>query len=514
MPDFGAILEEHVEDVTINQTLSVDDIDESEDSRELLALEAGRTILENYDDEPVELLDLGESGWAVGGHDHILMMPLNAKPSIMALPEAGDEDDEEDDDDEDDDEMEGKMAYRMKKGEKVGKGVKCPKGEKLYRDKGGMKYMLKDGEKYYFEESTDDVEEQTIHTLVLAPSKIEQFREIAETLGLSEDTDTDIKIGDDGNIEIVLPEAVARQIKTKLGEGAGVRETTSATVGGYAGHGDDSAKNAYKAGGGQVGGKPTPGKPQKNPKKIPSKMEKRWYGDPDVGTTGTVPESEENEEGMAYRKAKDGKRYTKKKMKGMKYQSDDDGMEYYKGKDGKKYYFDETVADELDVLDTLELEEAFTRKHYTAVANILKNSKTVQEAGQKLAAMFAEDNSQFKKSLFLKAAGINESMVPFGATGMPEFEKKRKEYNNNKLDGKGGARFGESEEGGTIARLVFPETLATRFNEAVKGLNEEDKKHKINVGQNGHGNIEVFLPESLARKLEGRLNHDAVTVEV
>lgn len=50
-----------------------------------------------------------------------------------------------------------------------------------------------------------------------------------------------------------------------------------------------------------------------------------------------------------------------------------------------------------------------SKKHYIAIAAILKNAETVGEATVKLADYLAKDNSRFDRSRFLAAAarGVN-----------------------------------------------------------------------------------------------------------
>jgi len=50
---------------------------------------------------------------------------------------------------------------------------------------------------------------------------------------------------------------------------------------------------------------------------------------------------------------------------------------------------------------------AFTKKHYIAIANILKSLPLAQrlEVAEKFVTMFEGDNPQFKKDVFLQACG-------------------------------------------------------------------------------------------------------------
>jgi hypothetical protein len=67
--------------------------------------------------------------------------------------------------------------------------------------------------------------------------------------------------------------------------------------------------------------------------------------------------------------------------------------------------------------DKTEIEESsFSRKHYQAIANILKDAKEQEDnpaayrvidmVGEKLSELFIQDNPSFNKELFLKASNI------------------------------------------------------------------------------------------------------------
>jgi hypothetical protein len=48
-------------------------------------------------------------------------------------------------------------------------------------------------------------------------------------------------------------------------------------------------------------------------------------------------------------------------------------------------------------------EVSFTKKHYIAIANILKKSKNKNEIVESIAELFASDNPNFNKDLFIRA---------------------------------------------------------------------------------------------------------------
>jgi len=49
---------------------------------------------------------------------------------------------------------------------------------------------------------------------------------------------------------------------------------------------------------------------------------------------------------------------------------------------------------------------SFSRKHYRAIAELIKNAETKYQVAQDLAKMFAEDNDRFDYQMFFKACGI------------------------------------------------------------------------------------------------------------
>ena len=73
----------------------------------------------------------------------------------------------------------------------------------------------------------------------------------------------------------------------------------------------------------------------------------------------------------------------------------------FKGLPGQ---FDENGNKFLDEHGNKINESTFTKKHYIAIAKVLKSSKTVAEVAKKLANLFEHDNPAFKKELFLNAA--------------------------------------------------------------------------------------------------------------
>lgn len=50
------------------------------------------------------------------------------------------------------------------------------------------------------------------------------------------------------------------------------------------------------------------------------------------------------------------------------------------------------------------LNETFTRQHYIAIANILKNANDKDEIVEALADLFASDNPRFQRDKFIRAA--------------------------------------------------------------------------------------------------------------
>ena len=74
----------------------------------------------------------------------------------------------------------------------------------------------------------------------------------------------------------------------------------------------------------------------------------------------------------------------------------------FKGLPGQ---FNEDGEKIMDDQGNLLNEAAFTKKHYSAIAAVLKGSSNVKEVGEKLADIFEDDNPNFKRDFFLKAAG-------------------------------------------------------------------------------------------------------------
>jgi len=49
---------------------------------------------------------------------------------------------------------------------------------------------------------------------------------------------------------------------------------------------------------------------------------------------------------------------------------------------------------------------SFSRRHYRAITEIIRNAKTKYQVAQDLAKMFSEDNKRFDFKKFFKACGI------------------------------------------------------------------------------------------------------------
>ncbi len=63
---------------------------------------------------------------------------------------------------------------------------------------------------------------------------------------------------------------------------------------------------------------------------------------------------------------------------------------------------------ELKEVGTMD-EAAFSRQHYTAIANIIKNARSKEEIASELADLFDSDNPNFLRDKFLSVAGIHEN---------------------------------------------------------------------------------------------------------
>ncbi len=84
------LIQEHIEDAIIIETFLADSIDETIDSTEQLALEAGRAVLVSYDDAPVKVHSLGEDGWAIQGETSLLLIPNQGEHVVTAFEEDDD----------------------------------------------------------------------------------------------------------------------------------------------------------------------------------------------------------------------------------------------------------------------------------------------------------------------------------------------------------------------------------------------------------------------------------------
>ena len=82
--------------------------------------------------------------------------------------------------------------------------------------------------------------------------------------------------------------------------------------------------------------------------------------------------------------------------------------------DAYNYLFPSKAVKVEDVLNESRKinEEAFTKRHFIQIANVLKNAKTVDDVTEELVRIFTADNPRFDRDRFMRAVGKTEEQKP------------------------------------------------------------------------------------------------------
>lgn len=506
--DFKAFLAERA-GLTVVDAHYCADIDESVESRELLALEIGRRILHNYSDEPQIVAELDEGGWAIGGGSHVLLVQPPANPQIMVVEKKR----KKRDDDEE------------------------------------------DGEDAEDEENGEDEEECESAVVKVPAARISEFMDVARSLGIAE-MDADVKL-EDGHYLITLPVHYAQVVAEKVEE-----VTVSASVGGLVSGADFHSQ--YKAGGSQVGAHPVPG-PQNKPN--PETVRWMYRDDEAVANEGLAEAGELNDDPDKLKKAyaAGGGQVGGEPAPGpdkkpnpdhAHYQYDNEAVDEEKFKVGQGVYTPEGIPGVVkritksgvpgDEVRYVVRDKDGAEKSYAP--DDLRPQRRVGESGGEavdekwgketvvnpkekgkydgwsLKELEAAYNKLKKSGPHAKGSKEYGTMkeLAFAIRAKTEWggvgeakkngtNKKFREYNDKKINDTPGPRWGEDEE---LATVTVPTSAATDFASVVEGLGDDAETNVRFMGADEEGRLLVQMPVELARTLEGKLSGKGLTVSI